>query len=71
MPDKKVHKKLKYESPTLISLGEVAKGFGAADCTSGYSATSYCTAGNAAATACTAGGIAKSAACSAGTLPGA
>jgi len=68
--------KPKYESPTIVNLGDLAQGNGecragsgasVGDCTGGSNAATYCTSGNAAVTACTAGGVATTAACSDGT----
>lgn len=58
--------KPKYESPTVVSLGELAKGSGRADdCSAGLTAYRDCTAGTAALRACTAGTSALTA-CTAG-----
>lgn len=57
--------KPKYASPTVVSLGELARGSGQDDCTAGPSAYRDCTAGTAALRACTAGTSAL-AACTAG-----
>ena len=62
MSDQNAREKPKYESPTLVPLGEMAEGSGA--CTAGSGDTDTCTAGGLAATACTAGGAAS--ACSDG-----
>ena len=59
--------KPKYEAPTVVPLGEIAKGSGADDCTAGYAAASYCTAGSVAVTACTDGGAAGTACTAGGT----
>jgi hypothetical protein len=55
--------KPKYETPTVVALGELAKGAGAcvagsgdASCTAGGLATTPCNAGTTATSACTAGG---------------
>jgi hypothetical protein len=61
--------KPRYETPTIVVLGELARGAGACTggnsdtdtCTAGYSALTACTAGNAAQVACTAGTAALSA----------
>jgi hypothetical protein len=63
MSDQNVKGKSKYESPILVPLGEMAKGFGEAacapgsggDCTAGPTATRDCTAGPNALRACTQG----------------
>jgi hypothetical protein len=52
-----------YETPTIVALGELARGAGA--CTAGSGDASTCTAGGLAATACTAGTAALDA-CTAG-----
>ena len=69
MADQNFKKKPKYESPIIVSLGDLAHGIGY--CEPGSNADpGYCTAGNIAASACSAGGYALGAACSAGTHPG-
>lgn len=68
MSDNEKRIKPKYEAPTVVALGEMAKGYGVPDCTAGYAAGTYCTAGSVAATACTDGGAAP-AACTGGGLP--
>jgi hypothetical protein len=57
-------KKPKYETPTVIPLGELARAAGA--CTAGSGDTVDCTAGGLANNACTAGPINNGATCSAG-----
>jgi hypothetical protein len=57
--------KPKYEAPTIIPLGGLAKGVGA--CTAGSGDTDTCTAGGLAGTACTAGPIAHDG-CTAGPV---
>ena len=73
MSDNEKRTKPKYETPTVLPLGEMAKGSGADDCTStGYAAISYCTTtGSAAGSACSAGGTALVGACTAGDGAGA
>ena len=75
MPEDVKRKKPKYEAPTVVLLGGLAKGTGSCgpgslanegDCTSGSTAESYCTAGGGTGSACTAGTSAPSA-CTAGT----
>lgn len=56
--------KPKWEAPTVVALGELARGAGA--CVAGTSDAVDCTAGGAAQNACTAGTSARSA-CTAGT----
>jgi hypothetical protein len=56
--------KAKYEAPTIVALGELAKGAGA--CTAGSGDSDACTAGGLAST-CTAGPIAT-VGCTAGGL---
>ena len=56
--------KLKYETPTIVVLGELARGVGYCAAGSGPG-EGYCTAGNLPFTACTAGGAAP-AACTGG-----
>ena len=77
MSKKNASKKPKYESPTVVPLGELAQGSGycragshpsTGDCTGGIMALSYCTdAGVNAGTACTAGPAAPTD-CTAGTV---
>jgi hypothetical protein len=61
--------KPKYEDPTTIDLGEMARGAGGPgaviDCTAGLYAYQDCTAGTAAVRACTAG-VAAHSGCTAG-----
>jgi hypothetical protein len=57
--------KPKYETPTVVALGELAKGAGA--CSAGSGDTVDCTAGGLAANACTAG-TAATVGCTAGTI---
>ena len=69
MADNKKKIKPKYETPTVVDLGGLARGAGY--CAPGSSAgDGYCTAGITAETACTAGTVASTAACTAGTAPG-
>jgi len=53
----------RYEAPTVVALGALARGAGA--CSAGSGDTDTCSAGGAASTACTAGTLA-SAGCTAG-----
>jgi hypothetical protein len=62
MSDNEKRAKPKYEAPTVVALGELAKGAGAcvagsadASCTAGGLATTPCNAGAAATSACTVG----------------
>jgi len=70
MSEQNAKGKLKYESPILVPLGEMAKGAGS-DCTAGSHAVGNCTSSGSTANNgyCTAGTIASGAAgyCSAGT----
>jgi hypothetical protein len=62
--------KPKYEAPTVVPLGGLARGTGY--CAAGSSPSEgYCTAGIAAPSACTDGSGAVGAACTGGSLPGA
>ena len=63
MSDTEKKTKPKYEAPTVVPLGDLAKGAGA--CTAGSGDSSTCSAGGSAVTACTAGTAAISA-CTAG-----
>jgi hypothetical protein len=54
----------KWESPTIVALGELAKGSGA--CVAGVSDVVDCTAGTAAQNNCTDAGVAALVACAAG-----
>ena len=64
MPDKDGRTKPKYEPPTLVPLGELAKGAGdcqigsgfSAACITGQSATSVCVTGAGATSTCDVGG---------------
>jgi hypothetical protein len=75
MSDNEKTTKPKYESPTVVPLGEMAKGSGACsagsavpiDCSAGGTATQDCTAGPTASRACTQGDIAT-VGCTAGGL---
>jgi len=58
-------RKPNYESPVVVSLGELAKGSGQDDCTAGPTAYRDCTAGTAALRACTAG-VSATVGCTAG-----
>jgi hypothetical protein len=66
--------KPKWEAPTVVALGELARGAGACvagisdvvDCTAGGAALNNCTAGTSALVACSSGTAATSA-CTAGT----
>ena len=77
MSDNEKKTKPKYEAPTIVALGELARGAGACvagsadvvDCTAGGLAQNDCTAGTAALNACTAGTAALNA-CTAGTILG-
>ena len=53
MPDKDGRTKPKYEPPTLVPLGELAKGSG--DCAAGSSVGTDCTVGGTAAGICVSG----------------
>jgi len=53
MSDNEKRIKPKYEAPTVVALGEMAKGSGA--CSAGYADFDTCTAGPLALTACTQG----------------
>lgn len=72
--ERQIKPKPKYEAPTVVALGDLARGAGACSagsadtdtCTAGGAAMTDCTAGTAATNACTAG-TAATAACSAGT----
>ena len=65
MPNQNDKGKPKYESPTVVPLGELAQGTGY--CAAGSNTPGdYCTAGTVAGSACTAG-TAAPAACTAGT----
>jgi len=67
--------RLRYETPTMVVLGELAAGHGACeagsgdviDCTAGPYASQDCSAGATATRACTAGESAR-VACTAGTI---
>jgi len=48
--------KPKYESPTLLELGALARGMGGKNCSIGTSPTATCLPGGAAAGLCTIGG---------------
>lgn len=67
MSDMKGGTRPRYETPTVVVLGGLARGSGA--CTAGSGDTDTCTAGGLAGTACSAGGAATSG-CTAGTILG-
>ncbi len=77
MSDNEKRSKPRYEAPTIVALGELARGAGACvagsgdtvDCTAGGLAQNDCTAGTAALNACTAG-TAALVGCTAGTVLG-
>lgn len=54
--EKRIKPRPKYEAPTVVELGALARGAGA--CTAGSGDTDTCTDGGAAFTACTAGTVA-------------
>ena len=72
MSDNEKRTKPKYESPTVVALGEMAKGAGAI-CVGGSSADGYCTVGSTASGSgyCSAGGLAAAYCTSNGTAAGA
>jgi hypothetical protein len=76
MSDNEKRTRPKYESPTVVALGEMAKASGACsvgsavpiDCVPGVTATQDCTQGDSATRDCTAGLTASGTTCSAGGL---
>ena len=64
MSDKKIKRNPKYETPTVVPLGELARAAG--DCVAGSGDVAACTAGGLAQIACTAGPTNNGATCSAG-----
>lgn len=73
MAENEKRTKPKYEAPTVVPLGEMARASGACsagsavplDCSAGVTATQDCTAGTSALRACTAG-VAATVGCTAG-----
>ena len=75
MSNRKSREKPKYETPTLVPLGNLAQGTGYCSagsnaslgyCSAGYAAQAACTAGTLAGAACTSFGISAISACTGG-----